>query len=232
MVDGVDGAGKTTIINTWKKFLRQNNRKIFGIREYWQQNQNHPEFEQLKDYDFIFSAEPTSVWTGAALRKEMIKQDSDYSGKAIAEAFSLDRLVLYKRLLLKLLNEDVSIIQDRGISTSLCYQPLQSTELTREKVANLEGNAFALKNNPEYLILADLPIEDALERLDLRQQQDDSVFEKRKFLNRARETFLSKEYQDYFIKQGTEIKKLDTSVNIDIMKEKSVSLLQNILNIN
>ncbi|MFB6226387.1 MAG: dTMP kinase [Candidatus Paceibacteria bacterium] len=232
MVDGIDGAGKTTIIEEWKDFLQQKDKSIFDLKSYWHENHTHPISTEISDFDVIFSAEPTSVWTGAAIREEMINENTQYSARSIAKAFSLDRLVLYKRVLLKALNQGVDIIQDRGVSTSLCYQPLQADELMRDDVAQMEGNRFTLNNRPDYLVIADVDPEQAIERLYTREQSDNSIFEKKKFLHRARETFFSKDYQELFTKEGAEIKKLNSGVNIDTMKRNSVSLLKNILNLN
>lgn len=232
MVDGIDGAGKTTIIKEWKEFLEQRDKSIFDLKQFWQQHGKHSDIEDIKNYDVIFSAEPTSVWTGASIREEMINENTDYSAESIARAFSLDRMVLYKRILLKALNNGIDVIQDRGVSTSLCYQPLQTENLTREEVASMEGNRFALENRPDYLVLADVEPKQAIKRLFSREQDDESIFEKKKFLHRARDTFFSKEYQDFFTKEGAEIEKLNTGVDIDIMKENSLGLLKNILNLN
>ena len=230
MVDGIDGSGKSTIIEKWGEVLEQNN-NVFYLKKYWKKHQTFPEPEELHKFEVIISAEPTYSWIGSAIRSEMVRKNHNYSPTSIAKAFSLDRLVLYKRVLLPALNSDKIVIQDRGVSTSLCYQPLQSSELTREYISNLEGNKFALENNPDYFIIADVKGEEAMQRLGLREQQDQSVFEKKDFLQQARESFLSEDFQKYFKLQDTKIKKLDCNKNIDIMKKNSVSLLKSILNI-
>ncbi len=231
MVDGIDGSGKSTIVEEWGQVLGQNN-DVFYLKKYWKKHQTFPEPEELHNYEVIISAEPTYSWVGSAIRSEMVSKNHNYSATSIAQAFSLDRLVLYKRVLLPALNSDKIVIQDRGVSTSLCYQPLQSSELAREYISNLEGNKFAIENSPDYFVIADVEVKEAMRRLGLREQQDESVFEKEDFLQQARESFLSEDFQRYFKQQGTEIKKLDCNENIDIMKKNAVSLLKSILNIN
>lgn len=231
MIDGIDGSGKSTIVESWKKYFEQKGKKVFDLRDFWKDNIDHPTPDDLMQYDIIFSGEPTHVWFGRAIRKEIIKTDSDYSALATANAYALDRLVLYKRLLLPLLKAGKTIIQDRGVSTSLCYQPVQDGTITMEEVASLEGNQFALTHRPDYLIIADLPVDVALSRLDTRfDKQDDARFEQKEFLQKARSVFLSKKYQALVKDHGTEVILLNTEGNIDIMQQNAKEFLLNIIN--
>lgn len=230
IIDGIDGSGKGTIIKEWKKYFELQNKKIFDLKEFWQKNNRHPEFSEIKDYDILFSAEPTYVWTGKAIREEMIKNGNDYSASSIANAYALDRLVLYKRLIVPFLKLNKTVIKDRSVSTSLCYQPIQDGSITIEEVSNIEGNKFALDNAPDYLIIADLEVEEAMKRLGTRvDEKDNAIFEKKDFLLKARETFLSKKYQDYFIKNNTKIKIFNSNQKFDIMREDSIKLLLDLI---
>jgi dTMP kinase len=226
IIDGIDGSGKGTIIKEWKNYFESQNKKIFDLKEFWLQNNRHPEFSEIKDFDVLSSAEPTYVWTGKAIREEMIKNGNDYSAKSIANAYALDRLVLYKRLIVPFLKLNKTVIQDRSLSTSLCYQPLQDGSITIEEVADIEGNRFALENAPDYLIIADLKAEEAMKRLgDRIGKKDDAIFEKKEFLLKAREVFLSEKFQNYFTQNKTQIKIFNSNQKLDIMKEESIKLL-------
>jgi len=179
----------------------------------------------------LFSAEPTTVWIGAAIREEMITNGNYYSPLATAKAFALDRLILYKRVLLPFLNQNKIVIQDRSVSTSLCYQPLQGDQsLSMEQIAQIEGNAFTLEHAPDHLVIADVDIQNALTRIGNRlDKQDNAIFEKTNFLTLARAKFLDPEYQKYFTTRNTKIHVLSCNEKIDIMKNNSIDLLKTII---
>lgn len=230
IIDGIDGSGKSTILDFWVEHLKGQGKKIFVLKEYWKEYHKHPLPEELLEYDVIVSAEPTYVWTGAAIREELIRNGADYSPRAMAEAYALDRLVLYKRLLLPLKKRGKIIIQDRGVSTSLCYQSVQEQGLLQTEIASIEGNAFALLHAPDELVLVHVSIEEALCRIANRyDKKDDAVFEKENFLKKAQDCFLSEKYQEYFKQRGTKIHLLNSGFSLDIMKAKSEELLQTLL---
>lgn len=229
IIDGIDGSGKTTVMRAWADYFVQQGKTVFDLKQYWLEHKKHPEYDEIKNHDVIVSYEPTNVWIGTAIRQEMIKGGNDYSAFSIAQAYALDRLILYKKLIVPALNKGKTIIQDRGVSTSLCYQPLQGKNITMEEIAKIEGNQFALKHAPNHLIVADVLPEIAIQRLTQRtEKQDKAIFEKKEFLEKAREQFLNPDYQKYFINHGTKIHVLDCNEKIDIMKQKAVDLLKKI----
>jgi thymidylate kinase len=231
IIDGIDGSGKSTTIDAWTEYLINQGKKVFNLKTYWQEKKEHPSAADLADYEVIISSEPTLVWFGAAIRGEMIKHGSDYSPLAIANAYALDRLVLYKRVLLPLREQGKIIIQDRGVSTSLCYQPLQENGgLTMDMVAKIEGNAFALEHAPDHLVITDVTIENSINRLGGRtEKQDNAIFEKAAFLEKARTRFLDPEYQKHFTTRGTKIHVLNGNENIDIMRRDGIDFLKKLI---
>ncbi len=219
IIDGIDGAGKSTIVKWWANDLAAAGKKIFSLKEYWLREHAHPTLDEVRDADVILSAEPTNVWIGAAIRSEFIRQGAGYSVRSIADAFSLDRLVLYRRLIVPLLEMNKLVIQDRSVSTSLCYQPIQHAGLTIEDVAALEGNYFALQHAPDHLVIADLPAEVAVLRLGNRHTKtDDAIFEEQQFLTKARERFLSTEFQSHFTGRGASVHVLNCDRTLDTLE--------------
>lgn len=230
MIDGVDGSGKSTIVQTWENTLKEQGKRVGTIKTIAAELNRLPTLEELANFDVIFSNEPTNTWVGAAIRQEMIAHETSYSGIATAEAYSLDRLILYTRLIIPLLEQGKTVIQDRGVSTSLCYQPIQDPNLTMQQVANLEGNALALKHRPDHLVIADVPAETAMTRLGGRSdKQDNAQFEKESFLTQARTSFLSEEYQSLFASRGSAIHVLNCDQPLDIMTAEATRLLQSYL---
>lgn len=230
MIDGIDSSGKSTIVAAWKEYLAAQGNALFDLKDYWKKNGRHPEFSELKAYDFIFSAEPTHVGIGKVIREELIKNGTSYPGKAIAEAYSLDRLILYHKLIIPALAEGKCVIQDRGVSTSLCYQPLTDASITPAWLAALPGNALALEHRPDHLILLTVDAERAMKRLAARyEKQDNAIFEKLDFQKKAAEIFASPEFRQLFAAHGTEVHYLPVDQELAIIKEQAITLLQQLV---
>mgnify|MGYP001560829767 CR=1 FL=1 len=245
MIDGIDGSGKSTIVQTWKEHLAGQGNTIFDLKHYWQTNGKYPELDEMKNYNFIFSCEPTYTGMGKVIREELIKSNTNYPPRAIVEAFSLDRLILYKKIIIPLLNSGKAVIQDRGVSTSLAYQNIsrserdpdspsgQNPEFTFAKISEFVGNNLALQNRPDYLVIAKIQADKALARLHERaEKKDDAIFEKLDFQTKAAAVFYSEEYQKIFTERGTKIHYLNTDAKIDIMKQEAVDLFKIMLNLN
>lgn len=241
MIDGIDGSGKSTVVQIWKDYLAEQGNAIFDLKHYWQTNGKYPELHEMKNYDFIFSCEPTFAGMGKVIRDELIKNGADYPSRAIIEAFSLDRLILYKKIIIPLLHSGKAVIQDRGVSTSLAYQSLSRSErdpdspsgqneFTFAKIAEFVGNKLALENRPDYLVIAKIPADKALARLrDRSEKKDNAVFEKLNFQTKAAAIFYSEEYQKIFTQRGAKVHYLNTDAKIDIMKQEAVDLIKQIL---
>lgn len=231
MIDGIDGSGKSTDVQAWKEYLADQGNAIFDLKHYWQTNGKYPELEELKSYDFIFSCEPTYAGVGKVIREELVKVGTNYPHRAIIEAFSLDRLVLYNKIIIPLLAMDKIVIQDRGVSTSLAYQSLQSAEFDFAKIAQFPGNALALANRPDHLVIAKISADKAASRLSGRfDKNDNAIFEKLDFLKKASENFYSPEFQKIFTDRGTQIHYLNAESEIDIMKQEAIDLLKTLIN--
>lgn len=230
MIDGIDGSGKSTVVQTWKDYLAAQGNAIFDLKHYWQTTEKYPELDEIKSYDFIFSCEPTYVGVGKVIREELVRTGTNYPHRAIVEAFSLDRLVLYNKIIIPALASDKIVIQDRGVSTSLAYQSLKNKEFSYEKIAEFPGNQLALANRPDHLIVAKISAEKAAARIGARfDKNDDTIFEKLDFLKKAAEIFYSDEYQKIFIDRGTNVHYLNAETEIDIMKQEAIDLLNSII---
>jgi thymidylate kinase len=231
MIDGIDGSGKSTVVQAWKQYLADQGNAVFDLKHYWQTTGKHPELSEMKSYDFIFSCEPTYTGVGKVIREELVQTGKNYPHRAIVEAFSLDRLVLYNKITIPLLASDKIVIQDRGVSTSLAYQSLNNEEFSLSKVAEFPGNQLALENRPDHLIIAKISAEAAMARIGSRfDKNDNAVFEKIDFLKKATEMFNSSSYQKIFTDRGTQIHYLNTESEIDIMKQEALDLLKKIIN--
>ena len=130
MVDGLDGSGKGVVIDALKDYFERKEMKIFDLRYYWKENNDIPGVEEIKDYDVICSAEPTFSMVGKVIREELVRDNKrKYSGLSTAHAFALDREILYKKLLIPARAAGKIILQERGVVTSIVYQPIQLANL-------------------------------------------------------------------------------------------------------
>lgn len=230
MIDGIDGSGKSTAVQAWKDYLTDQGNAIFDLKHYWQTTGKYPELEELKKYDFVFSCEPTYTGVGKVIREELVRTGTNYPPRAIVEAFSLDRLVLYNKIIIPLLADGKVVIQDRGVSTSLAYQSLQNPEFTYEKIAEFVGNKLALEHRPDHLVIAKISAEKAAARLGSRlDKNDDAIFEKIDFLKKAAGVFYSDQYQNIFKEKGSAVHYLNTENEIDIMKQEAVDLFKKLI---
>ena len=234
MIDGIDGSGKSSVVSAWKEYLTDQGKTIFDLKEYQKKFDRYPDYHEVKSHDFIFSHEPSSAGIGKVIREEFIRNNAGYPAYAIAEAYALDRFVLYKKIIVPALKDNKCVISDRAVCTSLCYQHiLDPKNLTFDVIAKIPGNAFTLEYPPEHLILMDIDPKIALERLGNRvNKNDNAIFEKLDFLKKADVTYRSEEYCNIFKKLGAKIHYLSGTSSKDTMKSKGVELLKEILSKN
>lgn len=241
IVDGIDGCGKGTIVNALADALHKKGMRVLDLPRFWRKFSSLPEwtnapFGEREDipfsrFDVIVSEEPTQGWIGAAIREEVIKKNErTYSAHATAELYALDRLLLYRRVLLPALEKGKHVLQSRSVLSSLVYQPLQELvageqPLHSEDILHMEGNRFALQHAPDLLIIPTLSnVDTALERLGKRDKKDDSIFEKREFLLRIKSKYESEDVRQLFESYGTTVCYLDTSTSVEKTKEDALTL--------
>jgi len=222
MIDGIDGCGKDTLIEILSQEFPA--KKIFNLNNYWQKDNKHPNPESWKDADIIISSEPSYATIGTYIRNELIQKGNNYSTQSIAQAYALDRNILYEKVLLPALEAKKTIIQSRGVSTTIVYQQLTggNDNFSLEEILKLPGNKFALKHAPDYLII---PYVDNVkkmlqERLLNRKKQDNAIFEKTDFLQKVQNTFLSENFKTIFTKNHTELIYMNNSGTLDEAKIK------------
>lgn len=224
LIEGIDGSGKGVVTDTFKELAEKDGLKCFDLRAYLKKEKDFPEYEAIKDFDVIFSAEPTYGWVGKAIREEMIKDNGrKYSAIAVAQAYSLDRKILYKRLLVRALQDGKLVLQERSVISSLAYQPLQAQiqgeNLSLETVMGLPGNKLAIEDYPpSMVIITRVQPETAIHRLFERSKKDVCIFEKLDFLRKLQERYESTWLRVLFEKQGSKVLYFDTNHTIEDTK--------------
>lgn len=225
IVDGIDGSGKGTIVDAMAAALRQKGRRVFDLRAYWQR---HKMFPMLSDVinvaDVFVSAEPTYAWVGAAIRDELVRSKA-YDPSTLVDAYALDREILYRRLIIPLRRAGKLIIQERGVPSTLAYQTVQGASV--RSILSRTGNRLAMTHSPDYLILATLDVETALQRLAARtNKRDGAIFERRPFLKKLAARYASKSYRRLF---RSRIVELNTAGSVSETRQKAASFISKFL---
>ncbi len=237
--DGLDGMGKGVIIEAIVTDLENKGLRILDLNQWWKKERNHPEFMQtslsnyipLESFDVIVSSEPTYAGVGLAIREEMIaKNGRNYSAHATAQAYALDRLILYNQIILPALDAGKIIIQSRGVSTSIVYQSLQKTmndekPLNIDEIIQIEGNRLALNNPPDLLIIPTIKdVKEVMKRLEFREKDDNCQFENLEFQLKIKPFYESEQLKEIFEKRGTKVAYLDVGKSIEYTKSQAVKI--------
>jgi len=228
MVDGIDGSGKGVIVKALADWAKTRQMKIFDLKNYWKEKHTFPEPEEIADYDVIVSNEPTFAMVGQAIREEIVRENNrHYSAWSTAQAFSLDREILYRRIIIPALAQGKIIFQERGVTTSIIYQPIQEEAMELEKIMELPGNKLALEHRPDLLIIAKVDPKEAMVRLAERDKKDNSIFEKLPFLEKIAERYAAPWFQELMEKRGSELVYLKTDKTVYDTIEETVTLWEN-----
>lgn len=228
LFEGLDGSGKTTLARAFLAELASRGGKIFDLAAHGKTNGDLPLPWEPKN-DIIFSAEPTHSWVGAAIRRELIRNGSSYDGRTVAEAYSLDRFILYKRFLLPMLKAGVPVVSDRNAATSIIYQPIMENGIALEEVLALPGNRQALEHAPGHVVIAKVPAKVCMARISAREdKKDDAIFEKESFLTKAAERYESAWFRELWEKQGSKVHYLNADQPIEAAKADAARLAREI----
>ena len=245
VVDGLDGVGKGVVLDAIVNYHKHYGRKVLDLQKpetgFWIKHRVHPTFTEdswgegsvipWDNFDVLVSAEPTFAGIGAAIRNEVIaKNGRDYSAHITADLYSLDRLVLYKKIILPALERGKTIIQSRSVSTSIVYQPMQKLlegeqPLTIDDVLALEGNRFALEHAPDALIIPTVKdVDEVMRRLAGREKDDDCEFENPEFQRKIKPLYEGEILRDIFESRGTSVMYLDAGISIVESKRQAVEM--------
>lgn len=227
MIDGIAGSGKTTVINAMFEQLVAEGRSCWRLQD-WKE-EAPPRFDDVKEYDVLFTYEPTRHWVGAAIRNEL-SHNKMFRALSHAHAFALDREIQYRRLIIPALQAGRTVIQDRGVSTSLVYQPTMAHGPSLHAVKALPGNVVALANAPQHLVITRAPFEHVAERIRTRADESKGVYSiDLDLLRRADERFRAPWFRKLFESRGTTLHDLDTSGTLEQSKANAIAILSNIL---
>ncbi|NQU83422.1 MAG: hypothetical protein HQ536_01805 [Parcubacteria group bacterium] len=231
IIEGIDCCGKGTIVETWTNVLIQEGKRVLDLRTFEKEKHRLPEYEEVRDFDVLLSAEPTFAWGGTAIREEIIRDNNrDYSGLSTAHAFALDRETLYRRVLISAMRDGKIILQERSVTTSMTYQPIQDNSVSLDEIKALPGNKLAFENPPDYLVIPKLKPETAVQRLAERKgKKDEAIFEKLNFLQKSAERFYSDWLRRFWENLGTNVIYFNTEGTLEETQKQAREFLKKVL---
>ena len=247
IVDGLDGIGKGEVERALIEYEQKLGRAVFDTISFSRANRKG--LSELADFwnpphtyfDTIVTAEPTYAGIGHTIRNEMIaKNGRDYSAEMQIQSYSLDRLVLMKRVVEPALLNGLRVLQSRSCASTLCYQTLKAmeegkdSEEARRRILKHEGNKYQLEVvKPDLLIIP--TIKDAAEvikRLEERKshrKDDKSIFDNLEFQSRLKPLYESVWLREIFEEHGTTVKYLDAGISPEETRAQAVEIYKNFL---
>ena len=183
--EGIDGSGKTSIIENLSDILNSQNKEHTIVRE------------------------PGGTSVGEGIRELLLSHDYQVNPLAEALLFCAQRSQLIEEVVLPSLNNGIVVLSDRSAYSSVAYQG-EGRGLGYEKIYQL--NDISIQSNwPERVVLLDIDPEVSLSR---QQVADRIGSDKVEFFQKVRKGYLklAEEFKDSFLILNAEN---DIDVNIE-----------------
>ncbi len=245
VVDGLDGIGKGEIERALRGYEERLKKAVFDVISFSRANEELPELEDFwgtprPHYNTIMTAEPTYVGIGRDIRNELIVRNGrNYSARLQIEAYSLDRLIQMKRVVVPAIEHGLNVIQSRCVASTLTYQMLKAmdegknSEEVKWQILNHEGNVFQLVNAPDLLLIPTIKsVEQLQQRLRERgrdEKEDAAEFENAAFQGRLKPLYESSELRELFEKYGTKVAYLNAGLGIEDSRRQAVDVYRTFL---
>ena len=170
--EGIDGSGKTSIIENLSDILNSQNKEHTIVRE------------------------PGGTSVGEGIRELLLSHDYQVNSLAEALLFCAQRSQLIEEVVLPSLNNGLIVLSDRSAYSSVAYQG-EGRGLGYEKIYQL--NDISIQSNwPERVVLLDIDPEVSLSR---QQVADRIGSDKVEFFQKVRTGYLklAEEFEDRFL---------------------------------
>ncbi len=223
VIDGLDGVGKGVFLKTFVKCAEEENKIVFDVDNFWKKNNKNPKIEELmiSKTDIIITSEPTYMGIGKYIRDELISNNSEvkYSSQTIAEAYALDRRILYENLIVPALETGIDVYQSRSLSSSIVYQRQSAIDEGQhfdvKDILSIPGNKFCYENPMDYLLIPTIKnVKELNLRLENREKRDDCIFENLEFQLKLKEQYESDDFKKIFELKGVKVIYLDAGKSL------------------
>ncbi len=237
VVDGLDGVGKGVVLKALVEEAQTHDKQVFDVEPFQRENNYHPPLYDLlqSTYDAIVTAEPTFVGIGRHIREEITAVNGrNYSPQIEAEAYALDRRILYEQLVLPALDRGINVFQSRSFSTSIVYQRQRALDegknFSVHEILSIPNNNFCYQHPMDLLIVPTIQdVEEALRRAQQRDKDDQSRFENLEFQLKIKPHYESDEFKNVFRQKGVPVVYLDAGKTIKYTQEQARTIYQRFL---
>ena len=174
-LEGSEGVGKSTLIESLKDFFKEN--KI----------------------DFLFTREPGGTKEGQEIRKILLDQSSDLNPYAETFLLLADRIQHVEKIIRPALQSNKHVLSDRYVESTFAYQGAGRGLNQRELEGFIKNLNFP---EPNLTIYLDLPVQEGLKRVKNRGKTDRFERENLIFFEKIRSFYLDlvkKDPQRYFL---------------------------------
>lgn len=219
VIEGPDLGGKGSFIKGMLAYYLENNISVFDVNKFWDDSLLssdsgfNPNITNFRDSKIILVSEPTNVGRGKEIREKKIRNGSKTTPSEIAQAYSDDRLVLLEHVIIPALKANKQVISDRNFLSSIVIQPIHAaingSKLSIDTIMELQGNQLAYSIMPDNIVVVYATPDELIDRVKIRTgKQDDTLYEKREFLEQIVPAYTSEWFNKFC---GNKIKFVDTS---------------------
>lgn len=228
VVDGLDGVGKGIFLDAFVEEAQKKGKRVFDVHEFWKKNDFHPSPAMIiGKFEVIVTSEPTFVGMGKFIRHELIANNGrTYSPEAVAQAYALDRMILYQQLLLPLLQAGIDVYQSRSLSTSIVYQRQSALDEGREfsvsDILAIPGNAFCYRFPMDFLVIPTIAdVQEAMHRAEQREKNDNCRFENLDFQLKIKKHYENEEFRKVFTSKKVKVVYLDAGKTKEFSQQQA-----------
>ena len=174
-LEGSEGVGKSTLIESLKDFFKE------------------------KKIDFLFTREPGGTKEGQEIRKILLEQSFDLNPYAETFLLLADRIQHVESIIRPALQSNKHVLSDRYVESTFAYQGAGRGLNQRELEGFIKNLNFP---EPNLTIYLDLPVQEGLKRVKNRGKTDRFERENLIFFEKIRSFYLDlvkKDPQRYFL---------------------------------
>ena len=174
-LEGSEGVGKSTLIESLKDFFKE------------------------KKIDFLFTREPGGTKEGQEIRKILLEQSFDLNPYAETFLLLADRIQHVEKIIRPALQSNKHVLSDRYVESTFAYQGAGRGLNQRELEGFIKNLNFP---EPNLTIYLDLPVQEGLKRVKNRGKTDRFERENLIFFEKIRSFYLDlvkKDPQRYFL---------------------------------
>ena len=174
-LEGSEGVGKSTLIESLKDFFKENN------------------------IEFLFTREPGGTDVGLEIRKFLLDQSLDLNPYAETFLLLADRIQHVEKIIRPALQRNKNVLSDRYVESTFAYQGAGRGLSQRELEGFIKNLNFP---EPNLTIYLDLPVQEGLKRVKNRGKKDRFERENLIFFEKIRNFYLDlvkKDPQRYFL---------------------------------